>query len=669
MSAVGLKRETVLLKYPSMTCANAINSYIRPINYALGVHRVKNKRVGSVVTTSRTRLLCCNCFPEPIESEEDAEISLDQDRSDEDWDHFTVSGNSVDVVELEEAEVDVFGEKTTGDFQISNRADAKAYQQPSSHESVLGIDEPAELVRMDYEEVKNRVSELLTKSPGVRDHGISLSSTTYPYGMPQRAIFCSRTLNLRSIQAIGYDMDYTLVHYDVNAWERRAYEYGMSSLGELGFPVEGLHFDPNLVIRGLIVDKTLGNIVKADRFGFVKRAMHGTRMMSAAEVRFAYGRDLVNLKEESRWVFLNTLFSVSEAVMYAQMVDRLDDGVVPYAACPQSYDVLYKLVAQALFRAHVEGKLKAEIMENPSKFVRPDPDLPQTLMDQRNAGKTLMLITNSDFQYTKCVMEHAFEKYMPEGQSWRSLFDYIIINARKPDFFKSNQSLYEIVTDDGLMRPVREICEGGVYCGGSAFMVQQALGIAGEEILYVGDHIYTDAALAKLSFRWRTCLIVRELELEVEAFASGRSHRQHLKSLLDKKERIGDAFNSIRLTRQRLLSAGDLKPRIYDRIQEMNDALAELLGIMEYLDTLIGPAISQDGGDFNLRWGYLSRAGVNDRSQLLKQIEKYADIYTSRVSNLLRYTPFVYLRSPAQSMAHDRPKNDDLVIRMNSDDE
>lgn len=86
-------------------------------------------------------------------------------------------------------------------------------------------------------------------------------------------------------------------------------------------------------------------------------------------------------------------------------------------------------------------------------------------------------------------------------------------------------------------------------------------------------------------------------------------------------------------------------------------------------------------------WGYLSRAGVNDKSQLMRQIEKYAgerqlqpeldggeipvgncpgisapasfhspprcaarplhraDIFTSRVSNFLRYTPFEYFRS------------------------
>ncbi len=44
------------------------------------------------------------------------------------------------------------------------------------------------------------------------------------------------------------------------------------------------------------------------------------------------------------------------------------------------------------------------------------------------------------------------------------------------------------------------------------------------------------------------------------------------------------------------------------------------------------------------RWGYLSRAGLNDKSQLNRQIEKYADIYTSRVSNFLRYTPYSYFR-------------------------
>ena len=50
----------------------------------------------------------------------------------------------------------------------------------------------------------------------------------------ERGIFCNRTLNLRSIRAIGYDMDYTLIHYVTEAWERRAYEHlGLEPPGAL----------------------------------------------------------------------------------------------------------------------------------------------------------------------------------------------------------------------------------------------------------------------------------------------------------------------------------------------------------------------------------------------------------------------------------------------------
>ena len=42
----------------------------------------------------------------------------------------------------------------------------------------------------------------------------------------------------------------TLVHYAVEAWEGRAYEYGVEALRQMGVPVDGLRFDSSLVIRG-----------------------------------------------------------------------------------------------------------------------------------------------------------------------------------------------------------------------------------------------------------------------------------------------------------------------------------------------------------------------------------------------------------------------------------
>ena len=44
--------------------------------------------------------------------------------------------------------------------------------------------------------------------------------------------------------------------------------------------------------------------------------------------------------------------------------------------------------------------------------------------------------------------------------------------------------------------------------------------------------------------------------------------------------------------------------------------------------------------------------GFADKSHLMRQIEKYADVYTSRVSNLLPYTPFKHFLCQRQSLAH-----------------
>src|SRR5262245_51537863 len=154
--------------------------------------------------------------------------------------------------------------------------------------------------------------------------------TSQPAAMPPpgRAVFCNRTLNMRSIRAVGFDMDYTLVHYDVQQWEARAYAYVQQRLVERGLPVQALRFDPNLFARGLILDVARGNVVKANRFGYVTLAAHGTRMLPHDTQRQTYSQVWVDLSEP-RWVFLNTLFSLSEACVYAQLVDLLDAGALP----------------------------------------------------------------------------------------------------------------------------------------------------------------------------------------------------------------------------------------------------------------------------------------------------------------------------------------------------
>ncbi|XP_061354796.1 uncharacterized protein LOC133299353 [Gastrolobium bilobum] len=535
-------------------------------------------------------------------------------------------------------EVDYLGESTKGDLNVK-----------LEHLHAFGIDGHAalegpveEVARIEAREAEDLLQDLGIQSPS--------SSRNSP-----RGIFCTRTLNLRSISAIGYDMDYTLMHYNVMAWEGRAYDYCMENLKNMGFPVDGLAFDPDLVIRGLVIDKERGNLVKADRFGYVKRAMHGTKMLSTCAVSEMYGRELVDLRQESRWEFLNTLFSVSEAVAYMQVVDRFNDGAIPSDLGPFDYKGLYKAVGKALFRAHVEGRLKNEIMSNPEQFVEPDPELPLVLLDQKEAGKKLLLITNSDYRYTNTMMQHAFNRFLPSDMDWRDLFDMVIVSAQKPEFFQMLHPMYEVVTSEGLMRPCFKAQIGGLYSGGSAQLVEKSLNMHGDEILYIGDHIYTDVSQSKVHLRWRTALICRELEEEYSALIRSQSHRQSLVELINQKEVLGDLFNQLRLALQRRSKWCPAHTLAATNMDDKNltESMQKLLIVMQRLDEKIAPMLEADGELFNKRWGFLSRAGLWDKSHLMRQIEKYADIYTSRVSNFLYYTPFMYFRSQEQNLAHD----------------
>jgi HAD superfamily 5'-nucleotidase-like hydrolase len=454
-------------------------------------------------------------------------------------------------------------------------------------------------------------------------------------------------LNLRSIKAIGYDMDYTLVHYNVNQWEARAYSHVKARLKQDGWPVDGLKFEPERVTRGLVIDKELGNVVKANRFGYIKQAMHGTRPMEYSEMRGEYTRILVDLSE-SRWRFLNTLFSISAATIYCQLVDLLDEGRLPEIL---SYDALFKRVQKTLDAAHLEGVLKEEIMSDPERYVEPDPEMPLALIDQREAGKKLMLITNSEWKYTQFMMSYAVDQYLPDGMSWRDLFDITVVSARKPDFFSGNNPIFEVVNDEGMLKPcMGPLCDNGVYLGGNASFIEEYLGISGDHILYVGDHLFSDVNVSKSVLRWRTALVIREFEEELRAVQNNRRGQEQIAKLMDKKKRLEDRYSQLRLERQRnqkqYAKTTDRKPEV------LKEKLVALRQKLVDLDNQIKPLAIEDGQDFNEIWGYLMRAG-NDKSHFTRQVERYADIYTSRVSNFLRYTPFMYFRAPRGSLPHD----------------
>jgi len=473
-----------------------------------------------------------------------------------------------------------------------------------------------------------------------------MNRVAVPEPASNRGIYANRTLNLRSIRAIGYDMDYTLVHYRVVEWEERAFEHARTRLGAAGWPVASLEFDPTQVVRGLTIDRELGNMVKATRFGYVISAAHGTRFLDYDETRSAYAATIVDLAE-SRFEFLNTLFSLSEASLYAQLVDVLDSGGLPGVG----YSELYAAVRGAISDSHQEDQLKGEILADPGRFIDLDPDNVLALQDQQAAGKRLLLVTNATWEYAREIMAYSFDQFLPDGTGWRDLFDSVIVSAAKPGFFTGTNPLFRVVDEDaGVLHPHRGGLEpGGVFFGGNAAVVEESLGLSGDEILYVGDHLFGDVHISKAYLRWRTALILRELESEVDALIDFQPDQRRLESFMAEKVELEAELGALRLVLQRRRE-GYAPPPV--EIEDAAGALDEVRKELAELDDAVAPLAGASGRLRHEAWGPLMRAGL-DKSLFARQVERYADVYTSRVSNFLYPGPFALLRASRLDLPHD----------------
>jgi hypothetical protein len=87
-------------------------------------------------------------------------------------------------------------------------------------------------------------------------------------------------------------------------------------------------------------------------------------------------------------------------------------------------------------------------------------------------------------------------------------------------------------------------------------------------------------------------------------------------------------------------------------LSELESAIRSVNEESDVLDAAVAPLAKASGELGNPSWGPIMRAG-NDKSLFARQVERYADVYTSRVSNFLAQTPFAYLRASRGTLPHD----------------
>lgn len=452
-------------------------------------------------------------------------------------------------------------------------------------------------------------------------------------------LFVNRTLNLRKIKCIGFDMDHTLVRYNSYEFEKLAHSLLLKKLvSEKGYPEEVLHFsfDFDSVIRGLVIDSQKGNILKVSRHGAIRVSHHGTKRIDYRQQQKDYRGTYVDLGD-SNFAAIDTAFSLSVAILFGQLVDLKDAN--PTAENIPSYPQLLNDVISTMDMAHRDDSLKSIVRKDLSKFIIADEDVVRGLERYKKHGKTLFIVTNSDYHYSKALLDFAINPFLKEHKSWQELFTFTVTGARKPRFFFDNQSFLKVNPADGTLTNYDADLVPGIYQGGCATLFEKSLGVDGEDILYVGDHIYGDIVRLKKDSKWRTALVIEDLYSEIDSLQKANPLQQKIQELMNQKAPLEREI--IKLTSEEIETGVD-----HDKaIRKIQDEAMKI-------DQQISALIQQIQAIFNKYWGQTMRAG-NEESYFAYQVDRFADIYMPTIADLLSISPRTYFRAIRRPLAHE----------------
>lgn len=453
-------------------------------------------------------------------------------------------------------------------------------------------------------------------------------------------IYVNRTLNMKQIAAIGFDMDYTLVRYDSEAFEEMTYKEIVRKLLEVKkYPsaVGELKFKMNYAIRGLVIDKPHGNVLKLSTYSKVKHAFHGLTEMDFKNQQKIYQGLVIDLNDSDRFAIVDTTFSISYCVLYMQMVDLKDKR--PELNLPD-YRTIELDILEALDTSHRDGSLKSQVKKNVKKFIVQDAQIVAALERFKKHGKKLWVITNSDYEYSKLLLDYSITPFLKEHKSWSELFNLVVTASQKPRFFTDKMPLLQIDPSTGLMRNHHGKIEDGIYQGGNAQTIQKNAGLTGEQILYLGDHIYGDVLQIKKTCNWRTALVIDELIEEINALEKSEALTAEINVLMAEKVQL----------EQRL---DDLFDKEIEKGKKPDKEKVKMhFEKIEKVDKKIGKLIRAHSQHFNPYWGETMRAGV-EPSRLAGQIEKYACIYMAKISDFADYSPRTYYRPRKKTLPHE----------------
>ena len=145
------------------------------------------------------------------------------------------------------------------------------------------------------------------------------------------------------------------------------------------------------------------------------------------------------------------------------------------------------------------------------------------------------------------------------------------------------------------------LAAGKVFQGGNWNHLHRMLRLrTGSQLLYVGDHMYSDILRSKRTLGWRTVLIVPELLHEVNTLENGAEQRHYLTQLRASRAEVDRELRRVQLKRLQLLQS----------VQAAQENESDL-------------AAGQEGGNSDAGSARLALSAVNDEHDELLSQQKW----------------------------------------------
>ncbi|MFQ5527637.1 MAG: HAD-IG family 5'-nucleotidase [Thermoanaerobaculia bacterium] len=469
---------------------------------------------------------------------------------------------------------------------------------------------------------------------------------------PERRVFVNRTLRLETIQHIGFDLDFTLADYEREPVERSTFDLAVERLlGEHGYPegIRDVELRPDFPRRGLLIDRKTGIVLRMNRHRYVGQAFLGRRRLSRTEMIELFRSEPIKPADE-RFYHVDSLFELPEANLYAELVELSQQR--PELELPDALG-LFEDTRRAIDWVHASESLQAKILAEPSAYLVPDPEIALALLRLKLGKRKLILLTNSGWTYARDICAYLFDGALAGLDNWRELFDLIIVRSAKPSFFRNTRSFVKLDNEGKQIGTVETPEWGGVYRGGCLEGLMQLLDCRGDQVLYVGDHIYGDIVTTKRRSNWRTALIARELEEEFHQRAQMAHEMDELGELKSQLTTAGHQMDQLHdvltLYGQAIEAGAGFAP---DALANIEAAFAQTKDRHHRLLRKFSKLNERVSEHFNPCWGSFFKQG-GSKTLFAQQMESFSCLYTSRVSNLGLYGTNHYFRVVRDPMMHE----------------